>query len=370
MLKVGIVGLPNVGKSSLFNALTAAGAPSENYPFCTVEPNVGTVEVPDMRLDRIHQLAESKTRVPTVIQFVDIAGLVEGASEGEGLGNKFLGNIREVDAIAHVLRCFDDEDITHVLGSVDPVRDREIVETELALADLDTVQRRLEKVGKKAKSGDKEAIRERDVLEKALAALEAGRPVRAATLSEDDMPILKGFQLLTTKPVLYVANVSEDDLPDGENEWTQALHDAVAADADELQDGEAVVTICSALESELAEMESDDRQLFLEEIGLSETGLNRLVRAAYDLLGLVTFFTTGENESRAWTVRVGSSAPQAAGTIHSDFERGFIRAETIHFDEFESVGSWKAARDNGVLRSEGKAYTVADGDIMLFRFNV
>jgi len=370
MLKVGIVGLPNVGKSSLFNALTAAGAPSENYPFCTVEPNVGTVEVPDVRLDLIHQLAGSKTRVPTVIQFVDIAGLVEGASEGEGLGNKFLGNIREVDAIAHVLRCFDDDDISHVLGSVDPARDREIVETELALADLDTVQRRLEKVGKKAKSGDKEAIRERDVLEKALSALEAGKPVRAAALSEDDMPILKGFQLLTTKPVLYVANVSEDDLPEGENEWTRALRDAVAADEEELQGGEAIVTICSALESELAEMESDDRQLFLEEIGLSETGLNRLIRAAYDLLGLVTFFTTGENESRAWTVRVGSSAPQAAGTIHSDFERGFIRAETIHVDEFESVGSWKAARDHGVLRSEGKAYTVVDGDIMLFRFNV
>lgn len=370
MLKVGIVGLPNVGKSSLFNALTSAGAPSENYPFCTVEPNVGTVEVPDVRLDRIHELSESKTRVPTVIQFVDIAGLVEGASEGEGLGNKFLGNIREVDAIAHVLRCFDDEDVTHVLGSVDPARDREIVETELALADLDTVQRRLEKVEKKARSGDKEALRERDVLEKALSALEAGKPVRSAPLTKDDMPILKGFQLLTTKPVLYVANVSEDDLPGGENEWTQALHDAVAADAEELRDGEAIVTICSALESELAEMESEDRQLFLEEMGLSETGLHRLIRAAYDLLGLVTFFTTGENESRAWTVRVGSSAPQAAGTIHSDFERGFIRAETIHFEAFESVGSWKAARDKGVLRSEGKGYTVADGDIILFRFNV
>ena len=229
MLKVGIVGLPNVGKSSLFNALTAAGAPSENYPFCTVEPNVGTVEVPDVRLDRIHQLAESKTRVPTVIQFVDIAGLVEGASEGEGLGNKFLGNIREVDAIAHVLRCFDDEDITHVLGNVDPARDRDIVETELALSDLDTVQRRLDKVNKKAKSGEKDAIREQAVLEKALDALEAGKPVRAVNMSQDDLPILKGFQLLTTKPVLYVANVGEADLPDAENEWTRALREAVAA---------------------------------------------------------------------------------------------------------------------------------------------
>jgi GTP-binding protein YchF len=366
MLKVGIVGLPNVGKSSLFNALTAAGAPSENYPFCTVEPNVGMVEVPDVRLDLIHELGGSKVRLPTVIQFVDIAGLVEGASEGEGLGNKFLGNIREVDAIAHVLRCFDDTDVTHVLGAVDPKRDREIVDTELALADLETVQRRLEKVEKKVRSGEKEAIQEKVVLDKALAALEQGRPVRSVPLTDDERPILKGFQLLTTKPVLYVANVGEDDLPDAENDWTRALR-GVVAQSDE---GEAVVSICSALESELSEMEPDDRLLFLEDLGLTETGLNRLIRAAYELLGLVTFFTTGENESRAWTIHVGSTAPQAAGTIHSDFERGFIRAETIHVDGFESVGSWKAAREQGVLRSEGKSYTVVDGDIMLFRFNV
>jgi len=359
MLKVGIVGLPNVGKSSLFNALTAAGAPSENYPFCTVEPNVGIVEIPDTRLDRIHELGGTTRRIPTVIQFVDIAGLVEGASEGEGLGNKFLGNIRECDAIAHVLRCFDDPDVTHVLGGVDPVRDREIVETELALSDLDTVERRLEKVEKKAKSGEKDAILEKAVLDKALAALADGKPVRSADMSDDDLMILKGFQLLTTKPVLYIANVAENDLPEADNEWVRSLREAVEADSAANQKQEAVVAICSALESELSEMEPDDRLLFLEDLGLQEPGLNRLIRAAYELL-----------ESRAWTVGVGSTAPQAAGTIHSDFERGFIRAETIHVDEFEHVGSWKSARDQGVLRSEGKGYTVVDGDIMLFRFNV
>ena len=369
MLKVGIVGLPNVGKSSLFNALTAAGAPSENYPFCTVEPNVGTVEVPDARLQRIHELQGTGRLVPTVMQFVDIAGLVEGASEGEGLGNKFLGNIRECDAIVHVLRCFDDPDITHVLGDVDPVRDREIVETELALSDLDTVQRRLVKVEKKAKSGEKDAIREKGVLDKALAALEEGRPVRSVALTEDELPVLKGFQLLTTKPVLYVANVQESDLPEADNEWVRSLRASVESSNTGGWDG-ALVSICSALESELSEMEPEESQMFLEELGLEETGLNRLIRAGYELLGLATFFTTGEKESRAWTIRVGSSAPQAAGSIHSDFERGFIRAETIHYDEFVRVGSWKAARDQGVRRSEGKGYTVVDGDIMLFRFNV
>jgi len=368
MLKIGIVGLPNVGKSSLFNALTAQGAPSENYPFCTVEPNVGMVEVPDPRLDRIHQLTQSKTIVPNVIQFVDIAGLVKGASEGEGLGNKFLGNIREVDAIAHVLRCFDDPDVTHVHGNVDPVRDREIVETELALADLETVERRLDRVTKKARSGEKEAIQEKKVLDRCFEALTEGRPIRSVQLSPEDALILKGFQLLTSKPVLYVVNVSEDDLPSGDNEWTEQLRTAITVDGPDAQEG--VVSICSAIESELAELEEDERQAFLEDLGLPESGLNRLIRAGYELLGLQTFFTTGPNESRAWTIRAGSTAPQAAGTIHSDFERGFIKAETIHVTDFDDVGTWKEARDKGRLRQEGKEYVVLDGDIMLFKFNV
>jgi ribosome-binding ATPase len=365
MLKVGIVGLPNVGKSSLFNALTAAGAPSENYPFCTVEPNVGTVAVPDLRLDHIHRLTGSRTRVPTVMQFVDIAGLVEGASEGEGLGNQFLANIREVDAIAHVLRCFDDPDITHVLGSVDPVRDRAVVETELALSDLDMVERRLERVGKKAKSGEKEAQRELAVLRKVHETLAEGSPVRTLALDADEARILRSFQLLTSKPVLHVVNVAETDLPVGENAWSRRLRESVEAD----QAGD-VVSICSAIESELAELDEAHRREFLHDLGLEERGLDRLVRAAYELLGLLTFFTTGENESRAWTVRCGSTAPEAAGTIHSDFQRGFIRAETIGYETFVEVGSWKDARDRGLLRSEGRDYVVQDGDIMLFRFNV
>ncbi|RMH11975.1 MAG: redox-regulated ATPase YchF [Gemmatimonadetes bacterium] len=365
MLKVGIVGLPNVGKSSLFNALTAQGAPSENYPFCTVEPNVGTVEVPDPRLDRIHELVGSRTKVPTFIQFVDIAGLVKGASEGEGLGNRFLANIREVDAVAHVLRCFEGTDVTHVLGDVDPVRDREIVETELTLSDLEIVENRLERVRKKAKSGEKEAQREVRVLEKALEPLAEGRPVRSVPFDDDERQVLKGFQLLTAKPVLYVANVAESDLPDGDNAHVRALREAI-----EHEGAGGLVCVCSAIEAELAELDPDERQVFLGELGLAESGLKRMIRAAYDLLGLITFFTAGENESRAWTVRAGTTAPQAGGTIHSDFERGFIRAETIGFEEFERIGSLKAAREQGRIRSEGKDYVVQDADIILFRFNV
>ncbi len=366
MLKAGIVGLPNVGKSSLFNALTAQGAPSENYPFCTVEPNIGTVEVPDSRLDRIFELVEATVRIPTVVQFVDIAGLVEGASEGEGLGNKFLGNIREVDAIVHVLRCFDDADVTHVLGNVDPLRDREVINAELALADLETVENRLDKTARKAKSGEKDAVRELALLERLQDALGEGRPVRSLDITPAERPILKGLQLLTAKPVLYLANVSEEDLPSGENEWTRKLREVLDLE----ETGTGMVTLSSAIESELAELEPEERAEFLSDLGVSEPGLHRLIRATYQVLGLVTFFTAGEKEARAWTVRDGALAPEAAGTIHSDFERGFIRAETIGFQEFESLGSLKAARDQGRIRSEGKEYRVRDGDIMLFRFNV
>jgi GTP-binding protein YchF len=365
MIKVGIVGLPNVGKSTLFNALTAVGVPSENYPFCTVDPNIGTVELPDPRLDHIHELMESAECVPTVIQFVDIAGLVEGASEGEGLGNRFLQNIREVDAIAHVLRCFDDPDITHVLGDVDSVRDRAIVETELELADLETVERRLERVEKKAHSGEKEALKEQSVLRKVQEVLGRGEPVRHVELDEGERKILKGFQLLTAKPVLYVANVAEEHLPEGENDWTRALREVVAEETEE-----EVVTICSAIQAELAELDQEHQREFLAEMGLEESGLDQLIHAAYHLLGLITFFTTGEKQTRAWTVRRGATAPAAAGLIHTDFQRGFIRAETIHHDEFVAAGTWKDARDRGLIRSEGKEYVVKDGDIMLFRFNV
>ncbi len=366
MLKAGIVGLPNVGKSSLFNALTAQSAPSQNYPFCTVDPNVGVVEVPDPRLDRIYELVEAPERVPTVVQFVDIAGLVEGASEGEGLGNKFLGNIREVDAVVHVLRCFDDPDVTHVLGEVDPLRDREVVNTELALADLDTVTRRMETTSRKARTGERDAQAEHQLLERLERQLAEGGPVRALEFDPSERRIVRSLQLLTAKPVLYLANVAEEDLPEGENEWTRRLREVLAREEPDA----GLVSVCSAIEAELAELEPEERDEFLADLGLPEPGLHRLIRATYDLLDLITFFTAGEKQARAWTVRRGARAPEAGGTIHSDFERGFIRAETISYEEFEELGSMKAAREKGRIRSEGKDYVVQDGDIILFRFNV
>lgn len=365
MLRVGIVGLPNVGKSSLFNALTAAGVPSENFPFCTVDPNVGTVEVPDRRLDHLHELVGSKRKVPTFIHFVDIAGLVAGASQGEGLGNRFLSHIREVDAIAHVLRCFEDPNVTHVAGSVDPVRDRDIVETELVLADLESIERRRERLTKKARSGEKEAQRELALVERVHAVLADGRPARLVEVEPEERTLLKQLQLLTAKPVLYVLNVAEGDLPQGRNRWTEAVEAALGSDG-----LERTVPVSSRVESELADLDPADRAEFLEGLGIEERGLDRLVREAYALLDLLTFFTSGEQESRAWTVRRGAKAPEAAGQIHSDFERGFIRAETIHYDEFVGIGSMKKAREEGRIRSEGKEYLVQDGDIMLFRFNV
>ena len=362
MLRVGIVGLPNVGKSSLFNALTAAGAPAENYPFCTVDPNVGTVEVPDARLARIQELVGVPERVPTFIHFVDIAGLVTGASRGEGLGNRFLAHIREVDAVAHVLRCFEDPDVSHVLGDVDPVRDLGVVEAELVLADLETVERRLEKVERKARSGERDAQREEEVLRTVHAALEEGRPVRSLALPTAEREEIAGLHLLTAKPVLYVANVGEEDPTGEENEHVARLRAAVA------EEGEAgVVVISAALEAELAELDRDARSEFLAELGLEGSGLERLIRSAYGLLGLITFFTYNEEETRAWTVPEGARAPEAAGRIHTDFEAEFIRAETIGFETFDRVGSMKDARDEGLVRSEGRDYRVRDGDIILFR---
>jgi len=366
MLKLGIVGLPNVGKSTLFNALTAAGADAANYPFCTVEPNVGMVEVPDARVDRLAEVVKPQRTVRATVQFVDIAGLVKGASEGEGLGNQFLTNIRETDAVVHVVRCFDDPDVVHVMGGVDPVRDREVINLELVLSDLAVAEKRLERVRKTAKGGDRDAQAEVAVLERLVAALGEGQPARSADLGDDERKLMKSFNLLTSKPVLYLANVSEDDLPEGDNAHVDALRQAVAASGEVAE----VIPISSKIESELAELPQDDRADFLASLGLDEPGLNKLIRAGYRLLGLQVYFTAGEKEVRAWEIPVGARAPEAAGVIHSDFERGFIRAETVGWGDFEKTGSVKAAREQGLMRSEGKEYVVQDGDIMLFRFNV
>ena len=362
-LSVGIVGLPNVGKSTIFNALTAAGAQSANYPFCTIEPNVGIVPVVDPRLQQIAELAESRQVVFTDLKVVDIAGLVRGASKGEGLGNQFLANIRETDAILHVVRCFVDENVVHVEGSVDPERDIEVIETELLLADLDALTKRNERVGRLARVGQKEYAAQAEALTRAIEAVERGVPLRAAQLSDEDQAALAELNLITLKPVLYVATVAESDLGK-ETPLLQKVRAIAAAKAGE------VVVICGELEAQIAQLPAAERDEFLEHMGLEEPGLNALIRAAYKLLDLETFFTAGPKEARAWTIHRGALAPQAAGKIHSDFERGFIRAETIAYDDYVSLGGEQSAKAAGKMRSEGKEYEVQDGDVILFRFNV
>ena len=358
--KVGIVGLPNVGKSTLFNALTkTAAAQAANFPFCTIEPNVGDVVMPDARLDTLAEMAGSKEKIPTRMSFVDIAGLVKGASKGEGLGNQFLANIREVDAIAHVLRCFEDGDVTHVEGRVDPVADAEVIETELMIADMESIENRRQGLVRKVRGGDKEAMQQERLLKAALAALEDGQPARTVEVSEEDKPAWKALQLLTTKKVLYVCNVGEDEAAEG-----NAFSAAVAQMAEE--QGAAAVMISARIEEEISQLEGDEQAMFLEELGLAEAGLDRLIKAGYKLLHLETFFTVGPKEARAWTIREGTLAPQAAGVIHGDFEKGFIRAETIAYDDFVACGGEAGAKEAGKMRAEGKTYLVKDGDVMHF----
>jgi hypothetical protein len=363
MLRLGIVGLPNVGKSTLFNALTSAKALVANYPFATIEPNTGIVQVPDPRLDALTTIVKPERTVPAVVEFVDIAGLVKGASEGEGLGNQFLANIREVDAIVHVVRCFEDPDVQHVVGAVDPARDREIVNIELGLADLASVEKRLDKAGRAAKSGDAQAKLEARLLESLQRALAAGKPARVVRPTEEEAAAYRSFNLLTAKPVLYAANVPEDEISSG-NRFVDQLRAALERD----QETAEVVTFSAKVEAELAELAPEDRSDFLDSLGLTESGLDRLAHAAYHLLGLQSYFTAGEKEVRAWTVHRGDKAPAAAGVIHSDFEKGFIRAETVAYGDFIRLGGWKPAREQGVARAEGKEYVVQDGDVMLFRF--
>ena len=363
-MKLGIVGLPNVGKSTLFNAITKAGAESANYPFCTIEPNVGVVSVPDERLDKLAEMYNPEKYTPAVIEFVDIAGLVKGASKGEGLGNKFLSNIREVDAICHVVRCFDDPDVVHVDGSADPARDIGVIELELILSDMEIMEKRIERTQKMMKGGDKSFAAELAVYEKVYAALEAEKPARLVELDEEEKQFMKEVQLISMKPVLYCANIAEDDIKNPDIPYVNVVKEIAAKSDSE------VVVISAKIEDELGQLDPEDREMFLEDLGIDSAGLDKMIKASYKLLGLISYLTAGPQEVRAWTIKEGTKAPQAAGKIHTDFERGFIRAEVVAYDDLVACGSMTAAKEKGLVRSEGKEYVMKDGDVVLFRFNV